>query len=134
MSGASRIFSFMEEYPEEDQGYVTLVNAKIGQNGEITECQERTGYWTWRHPHQADGTVTYTELRGDITMDHVDFAYMPEKTVLHDITLYAEPGQKIAFVGATGAGWYGQADAGTNCLRYRSPSFHSAELRCHYGA
>ena len=104
LAGAERIFELMDEPVEEDNGYVTLVNAKIGEDGTITERSERTGHWAWRHPHQADGTVTYTELKGDITMHDVDFGYVPEKTVLHDVTLYANPGQKIAFVGATGAG------------------------------
>ena len=104
LAGAERIFELMDEEVEEDHGYVTLVNAKEDENGNLTECAERTGRWAWRHPHQADGTVTYTELRGDITMDSVDFGYVPEKTVLHDVTLYAHPGQKLAFVGATGAG------------------------------
>ena len=103
LAGASRIFAFMDEEPETDEGYVTLVNAKIGTDGNITECAEHTGHWAWKHPHH-DGTLTYTELKGDITMDDVDFGYVPEKTVLHNITLYANPGQKIAFVGATGAG------------------------------
>ena len=89
---------------EEDHGYVTLVNAKEDENGNLTECTERTGRWAWRHPHQADGSVTYTEVKGDITMYNVDFGYVPEKQVLFDVTLYANPGQKIAFVGATGAG------------------------------
>ncbi len=104
LAGAERIFELMDEEPEVDQGYVTLVNASIDENGSITESKKRTGHWAWRHPHQADGTVTYTELKGDITMDDVDFAYVPEKTVLHNVTLYAHPGQKLAFVGATGAG------------------------------
>ena len=104
LAGAERIFELMDELPETDDGYVTLVNAKIDENGNITECQERTDHWAWKHPHQEDGTVTYTELKGDITMYNVDFGYVPEKTVLHDVTLYANPGQKIAFVGATGAG------------------------------
>ena len=104
LAGAERIFELMDEEPEEDQGYVKLVNAKIDENGNITECPEHTGHWAWKHPHKAEGTVTYTELKGDITMFNVDFGYVPEKTVLHDITLYAKPGQKIAFVGATGAG------------------------------
>ncbi|MGM9554799.1 MAG: ABC transporter ATP-binding protein [Faecousia sp.] len=103
LAGASRIFAFMEEVPETDEGYVTLVNARISDKGEITECAERTGKWAWKHPH-GDGSLTYTPLEGAITMDCVDFGYVPEKTVLHDITLYANPGQKIAFVGATGAG------------------------------
>ena len=104
LAGAERIFELMDEEPEVDQGYVTLVNANIAEDGTITESKERTGHWAWKHPHQAEGTVTYTELKGDITMYNVDFGYVPEKTVLHDITLYAYPGQKIAFVGATGAG------------------------------
>ncbi len=104
LAGAERIFELMDQEPEEDHGYVTLVNAKIDENGNIAECPEHTGHWAWRHPHQADGTVTYTELKGDITMYDVDFGYVPEKTVLHDVSLYATPGQKIAFVGATGAG------------------------------
>ncbi len=103
LAGAERIFELLDEQPEEDQGYVTLVNAKRDENGQIAECDHRTGMWAWKHPH-GDGTLTYTELKGDITMDTVDFAYVPEKTVLHDVTLYAHPGQKIAFVGATGAG------------------------------
>ena len=104
LAGAERIFALMDEEPEQDQGYVTLVNAQIDEDGTIHECPQHTGHWAWRHPHQADGNVTYTELKGDITMEHVDFGYVPEKTVLHDVTLYAHPGQKIAFVGATGAG------------------------------
>ena len=104
LAGAERIFELMDEEVEADDGYVTLVNAQIDENGNITECAERTGHWAWRHPHQADGTVTYTEVKGDITMYNVDFGYVPEKTVLHDVTLYANPGQKLAFVGATGAG------------------------------
>ncbi len=104
LAGAERIFELLDEEEEVDEGYVTLVNAKIDEAGNITECAEHTGHWAWKHPHQADGTVTYTELKGDITMFNVDFGYVPEKTVLHDVTLYANPGQKIAFVGATGAG------------------------------
>ena len=104
LAGAERIFELMDEEVEQDHGYVTLVNATEDENGNLTECEQRTGRWAWRHPHQADGTVTYTELKGDITMDTVDFAYVPEKTVLQDVTLYAHPGQKLAFVGATGAG------------------------------
>ena len=104
LAGAERIFALMDEEPEEDQGYVTLVNAQMDEDGTIHECPQHTGHWAWRHPHQADGSLTYTELKGDITMEHVDFGYVPEKTVLHDVTLYAHPGQKIAFVGATGAG------------------------------
>jgi len=103
LAGAERIFELMDEAPETDEGYVTLVNAKIDENGNITESEKRTGAWAWKHPH-GDGTLTYTELKGDIVMDMVDFAYVPEKQVLHDVTLYAHPGQKVAFVGATGAG------------------------------
>ena len=103
LAGAERIFEVMDEVPEEDQGYVTLVNAHIGDDGTVTESEKRTGQWAWKQPH-GDGTLTYTPLRGDITMFNVDFGYVPEKTVLHDVTLYAHPGQKIAFVGATGAG------------------------------
>ncbi len=103
LAGAERIFELLDEAEEEDQGYVTLVNARIAEDGTITETPERTGQWAWKHPH-GDGTLTYTQLKGDITMTEVDFGYVPEKTVLHDVTLYAHPGQKIAFVGATGAG------------------------------
>lgn len=102
MAGASRIFDLLDEKPEEDNGYVTLVNAKI-ENGEIKECKERTDMWAWKHPH-SDGTITYTPLRGEIRFYDVDFGYDPDKPVLHNITLYAKPGQKVAFVGATGAG------------------------------
>ena len=104
LAGAERIFELMDEEPEVDEGYVKLVNASIDENGAITESKSRTGHWAWKHYHRADDTTTYTELKGDITMFNVDFGYVPEKTVLHDITLYARPGQKIAFVGATGAG------------------------------
>ncbi|MBR1757579.1 MAG: ABC transporter ATP-binding protein [Lachnospiraceae bacterium] len=104
LAGAERIFDLMDEEPETDEGYVTLVNATFDEDGTVHEADHHTGHWAWKHPHQADGSITYTPLMGDITMDHVDFAYVPEKTVLHDITLYAEPGQKLAFVGATGAG------------------------------
>ena len=104
LAGAERIFELMDEKSEEDEGYVRLVNAEIDDQGNITETEKRTGHWAWKHPHKADGTVTYTELKGDITMTGVDFGYVPEKTVLHDVTLYAHPGEKIAFVGATGAG------------------------------
>ena len=104
LAGAERIFELMDQEPEVDDGYVTLVNAKEDENGDLVECEARTGRWAWKHPHKADGTVTYTEVKGDIVMDKVDFGYVPEKQVLYDITLYAHPGQKIAFVGATGAG------------------------------
>ena len=103
LAGAERIFEMMDEQPEQDEGYVHLVNAKIDEAGNITETPERTGHWAWKHHHKADGTTTYTELKGDIYMENVDFGYVPEKTVLHDVSLYAKPGQKIAFVGATGA-------------------------------
>ena len=104
LAGAERVFELMDEEPEVDEGYVTLVNANIDDNGSITESEKRTGRWAWKHFHKAEGTTTYTELKGDIVMDMVDFSYNPGKLVLEDITLYAKPGQKIAFVGATGAG------------------------------
>ena len=104
LAGAGRVYDLLDQPEEEDHGYVTLVNATVGENGEITESKERTGIWAWKHPHKAEGTITYTLLKGDIVMDDVDFGYTPEKIVLHDITLYAKPGQKVAFVGATGAG------------------------------
>lgn len=103
LAGASRIFELMDEPSETDDGYVTLVNAKV-ENGVLTESEARTELWAWKHPHSADGTVTYTQLKGDIRLYDVSFGYEPDKIVLHDITLYAEPGQKVAFVGATGAG------------------------------
>lgn len=103
LAGCERIFSLLDEEPETDEGYVTLVNVKE-ENGELVETEERTGRWAWRHPHQADGTVTYHELLGDVVFDGVDFGYVPEKIVLHDIKMFATPGQKIAFVGSTGAG------------------------------
>lgn len=102
LAGADRIFEMMDEQPETDNGYVTLVNAKE-VDGKIVECEKRTGMWAWKHPHE-DGTVTYTRLMGDVRMENMDFGYVPEKIVLHDVSLYAEPGQKVAFVGATGAG------------------------------
>ncbi len=104
MAGAQRVFDLMDEQPEEDHGYVELVNAREAPDGSLTETEERTGIWAWKHPHQADGTVTYTRLEGGVTFDGVDFGYDEGKLVLHDIRLYAEPGQKIAFVGSTGAG------------------------------
>ena len=104
LAGASRIFDLLDEEPELDNGYVTLVNAAYNQKGELVESNERTNLWAWKHPHSADGTVTYTLLKGDVRLTDVDFGYVPEKTVLHDITLFAEPGQKVAFVGSTGAG------------------------------
>ncbi len=103
LAGADRIFELLDQKEEEDNGYVTLVNCNIADDGTITESEERTGHWAWKHPHQ-DGTLTYTELKGDIRFFDVDFGYYPDKTVLHDVSIYAKPGQKIAFVGATGAG------------------------------
>ena len=103
LAGTERIFDIIDREPEVDDGYVTLVNARE-ENGVITECAERTGMWAWKHPHQADGSVTYTKLCGDVVLDDVDFGYEENKTVLHNVTLFAEPGQKVAFVGATGAG------------------------------
>ena len=103
LAGAERIFELMDEAPETDDGYVTLVNAKYDKNGELVETPEKTNIWAWKHPHE-DGTTTYQQVRGDVRFFDVDFGYNPEKIVLHDITLYAEPGQKVAFVGATGAG------------------------------
>ncbi len=103
LAGADRVFELIDEPSEADEGYVTLVNATYNENGELVESEKRTGMWAWKHPH-SDGTVTYTKLTGDVRMNEVDFGYTDEKIVLHDISLYAEPGQKIAFVGATGAG------------------------------
>ena len=103
-AGAQRVFELMDQEPEKDEGYVELVNAKEGANDEIYESEERTNVWAWKHPHKADGTITYTKLRGEVVFDHVDFGYDPDKLVLHDISMWAKPGQKIAFVGATGAG------------------------------
>ncbi len=104
LAGAERIFDIIDETPEEDKGYVTLVNAKIDDEGNITECEERTGVWAWKHPHSADNTVTYTRLMGDVRFHNVTFSYDGKKTVLKNVSLYAKPGQKIAFVGSTGAG------------------------------
>ena len=104
MAGAERVFELMDQEPEVDDGYVTLVNARLNDKGEIEETEEHTGLWAWKHPHTADGTVTYTLLRGDVRMTEVDFGYEENKLVLHDVSVYAEPGQKVAFVGATGAG------------------------------
>ena len=103
LAGCDRIFSLLDEVPETDEGYVTLVNAKE-ENGKLTETHERTGLWAWKHTHQADGSVDYKKLEGDVVFDDVDFGYVPEKIVLHDVDLFATPGQKIAFVGTTGAG------------------------------
>ena len=104
LAGAERVFELLDEEPEKDEGYVTLVNARRQADGTLTECKERTGLWAWKHPHRATGETEYVELRGDIVMDGVDFGYSDEKMVLHDVKLYATPGQKIAFVGSTGAG------------------------------
>ena len=104
LAGASRVFTLMDEEPETDEGYVTLVNVTKNEDGILFETEERTGLWAWKHYHKDDDTTTYTELQGDIVMEHVDFGYVPEKQVLTDVTLFAKPGQKIAFVGATGAG------------------------------
>ncbi|WP_461816008.1 ABC transporter ATP-binding protein [Faecalimonas sp.] len=103
LAGAKRIFQLIDEEPEKDEGYVTLVSAKE-ENGKLVECKERTGMWAWKHPHKENGTVTYTKLSGDVRMVDVDFGYEENKTILHNITLYAKPGQKVAFVGSTGAG------------------------------
>lgn len=104
MAGATRVFDLLDQKPETDEGYVSLVNARYDENGNLTESEKRTGVWAWKHPHSADGSVTYTLLHGDIVMDDVDFGYDPDKIVLHNISLYAKQGQKVAFVGATGAG------------------------------
>lgn len=104
LAGAERIFNMMDAEPEVDEGYVTLVNAKKDADGNIVECEERTGLWAWKHPHQEEGTITYTELKGDVQFFDMSFGYVPDHMVLHDLTLYAKPGQKLAFVGSTGAG------------------------------
>ena len=104
LAGAERIFQLIDEEPEMDEGYVKLVNAKKDENGNITECEERTGMWAWKHPHSADGSVSYTELTGDVRFEHVTFGYNEDKVILKDISLFAKPGQKLAFVGSTGAG------------------------------
>ena len=104
LAGAERIFDLIDEAPEVDDGYVTLVNAVVAPDGTITESKKRTGTWAWKHPHQADGSVTYTLLRGDVRLNEVDFGYEEDKMVLHNVSVFAEPGQKVAFVGATGAG------------------------------
>ncbi|MFQ7282430.1 MAG: ABC transporter ATP-binding protein, partial [Christensenellales bacterium] len=103
-AGAQRVFRLLDEKPEEDHGYVELVNARETGDGQLTECEERTNLWAWKHPHKQEGTVTYTRLEGGVVFDHVDFGYDEKKMVLHDISLFAKPGQKIAFVGSTGAG------------------------------
>lgn len=104
IAGAERIFEYIDEKPEVDDGYVTLVNAKFDENGELCECEEHTGIWAWKHQHTTDGTVTYKQLKGDVVFENVTFSYDGKKTVLKNISLYAKPGQKIAFVGSTGAG------------------------------
>ena len=103
LAGAERVFTLLDEEPETDEGYVTLVNVKEQADGSLVECEERTCRWAWKHPH-SDGTVTYTRLTGDVVFNDVDFGYTPDKIVLHNIKLYATPGQKVAFVGSTGAG------------------------------
>ncbi len=103
LAGAQRIYDLVDEESEQDNGYVTLVNVRE-ENGQLVECEKRTGIWAWKHPHSSDGSVTYTKLTGDVRLHEVDFEYEPGKTILHDISLYAKPGQKVAFVGATGAG------------------------------
>ena len=104
LAGAERVFTLLDEESEEDEGYVTLVNAKVNEDGSLTEVEERTGVWAWKHYHKEDDTTTYSKLEGDVVFDNVDFGYNDEKIILHDIEIYAKPGQKIAFVGATGAG------------------------------
>lgn len=104
LAGAERVFELMDEQPEEDHGYVTLVNVETDENGNLNETEKHTGHWAWKHPHSADGTITYQPLKGDVTMTDVDFGYDPHKQVLYDISVYAKSGQKVAFVGATGAG------------------------------
>ena len=104
LAGAQRVFDMMDAEPETDNGYVTLVNVTEDRDGNLVESEERTGRWAWKHPHQADGTITYQELKGEVTLNGVDFGYTDDKMVLHDIQMYAQPGQKIAFVGSTGAG------------------------------
>ncbi len=104
LAGADRIYSLIDSENEIDDGYVTLVNASVDSNGNITESEKKTGVWAWKHPHKADGSVTYTLLKGDVQMENVDFSYNPEKQVLKNVSVYAKPGQKVAFVGATGAG------------------------------
>ena len=103
-AGAQRVFDLMDQVPEKDDGYVELVNAKFGSDGELVETEERTNIWAWKHPHRAEGTITYERLQGQVVFDHVDFGYDEDKMVLHNISMWAKPGQKIAFVGATGAG------------------------------
>lgn len=103
ITGGNPIYDLIDEEPEQDNGYVTLVNVRE-ENGQLIECKERTGIWAWKHPHSSDGSVTYNKLTGDVRLYNVDFGYEPGKTILQDISLYAKPGQKVTFVGATGAG------------------------------
>ena len=103
-AGAKRVMDIIDEKHEQDEGYVEFVNARYNREGQLEECEERTGTWAWKHPHKEDGTVTYTKLEGEIVFDGVDFGYNDDKMVLHDVKLFAKPGQKIAFVGSTGAG------------------------------
>ena len=142
LAGAERIFKLMDEEPEVDEGYVTLVNAKYDENGELTESKERTGLWAWKHPH-GDGTLTYTKMRGEVRFYDVDFGYNEEKIVLHNISLYAEPGQKVAFVGSTGAGkttitnlinrFYDLADGKIRYDDININKIKKADLRCSLG-
>ena len=143
MAGTKRIFNLIDEKPETDEGYVTLVNAKEDRDGNLVECKERTNVWAWKHPHQADGTVTYTRLQGEVVLDDVDFGYNPDKLVLHNISLYAKPGQKIAFVGSTGAGkttitnlinrFYDIADGKIRYDGININKIKKADLRCSLG-
>ena len=142
MAGAGRIFSLIDEKPEADEGYVTLVNAEIAADGTVTETDRHTGKWAWKHPHE-DGTVTYTELRGDVRLTDVDFAYEEGKPVLHDVSVFAEPGQKVAFVGATGAGkttitnlinrFYDIADGKIRYDGINVNKIRKSDLRCSLG-
>lgn len=142
LAGAERIFRLMDEEPEVDEGYVTLVNAKYDKNGELTESKERTGMWAWKHPH-GDGTLTYTKMRGEVRFYDVDFGYNENKIVLHNISLYAEPGQKVAFVGSTGAGkttitnlinrFYDLADGKIRYDDININKIKKADLRCSLG-
>ena len=120
------LWLLIDEKPEEDEGYVTLVNARKDENGNIVECKERTGMWAWKHPHSADGSVSYTELKGDVRFEDVTFGYNEDKTILHDISLYAKPGQKLAFVGSTGAG----KTTITNLINRFYASFYRACSSC----
>jgi len=129
MAGAGRVFALIDQEPEEDHGYVTLVRARELPDGSVEPTEERTGIWAWRHPHQADGTVTYTRLRGELVMEDVDFSYDGEKQILHDISLRAKPGQKIAFVGATGNRFYDIADGKIRYDGININKIHKPDLR-----